>query len=254
MCAHSPGIVEGQGPVAGRPVAQTPPGALESLPGPAGRVLDSRVLPPSGYIATTLRQGQVLRIVDLLGTQVADLIAYALDNLTEAFWITNTIRLNKTIYVTKGHTLYSELSRPMLTIIEDTCGLHDMLAGSCNAQIDGLRWGVDGHRGCAENLADAMAPWGKQRHEIPNSLNVFMNCPVKENGAWEVGAPLSKAGDYVDFRADMDLLIGISNCPQDLNHCNGGSIKPLGVMIYEPDQPSSLPPHMAPWPRFGAET
>jgi uncharacterized protein YcgI (DUF1989 family) len=208
------------------------------------------VLPASGYMATTMKMSQVLRITDIMGMQVADLIAYALDNLEEAFWITNTIRLNKTVFVTTGHTLYSELSRPMLTITEDTCGMHDMLAGSCNAQIDGYRWHVDGHRGCAENLTDALAPWGKKRSEIPNSLNVFMNCPVREDGSWEVATPTSKPGDYVDFRADMDLLIAISNCPQDLNRCNGGALKPLGVTIYEPENPSDLKPYMAPWPRF----
>lgn len=189
------------------------------------------VLGPARSIARTLSRGQTLRITDLEGQQVADLIAFTLPDLSDRLWPSTTIRLNGTVYFTTGHTLYSEMSRPLLQIVEDTCGRHDMLAGSCNAEIDKVRYGVDDHRGCVENFVEAIAPWGLGRSDVPMSFNVFMNCPVEPDGSWSIAEPASRAGDYITFRAEDDVLVAISNCPQDLNPCNAGELKPLGIAI-----------------------
>jgi uncharacterized protein YcgI (DUF1989 family) len=189
------------------------------------------VLAPARCIARPLRRGQTLRITDLEGQQVADLIAFTLPDLADRLWPSTTIRLNGTVYFTAGHTLYSELSRPLLKIIEDTCGRHDMLAGSCNAEIDAVRYRVEDHRGCVENFVEAIAPWGLGRADVPMSFNVFMNCPVEPDGSWSIANPVSRAGDYITFRAEADILVAISNCPQDLNPCNAGELKPLGIAI-----------------------
>lgn len=189
------------------------------------------VLAPRRCVARTLRSGQTLRITDLEGQQVADLIAFTLPDLSDRLWPSTTIRLNGTIFLTTGHVLYSELSRPLLTITGDTCGRHDMLAGSCNAEIDRVRYGVENHRGCVENFVSAIAPWGLKRADVPMSFNVFMNCPVEADGTWSIAEPLSRPGDWIEFRAQADLLLAISNCPQDLNPCNAGECKPLGVSI-----------------------
>lgn len=197
-----------------------------------GRVLDETVIPPRGWFARELGRGDVLRVVDLEGRQVGDLIAFDRHDLADRFWISNTIRLNGTVFLSAGHVLYSELSKPMLTILADTCGRHDLLAGSCNAEIDKVRYGVDEHRGCVENFVAALAPYGLGRKDVPMSFNLFMNCPVQADGSWTIAAPLSKAGDYVDLRAEMDLLVVLSNCPQDLNPCNAGALKPLEVVVW----------------------
>jgi uncharacterized protein YcgI (DUF1989 family) len=199
------------------------------------------VLAPRGAIARTMAAGQTLRITDLEGQQVADLIAFALPELRDRLWPSTTIRLNGTIYLTNGHVLYSELSRPLLTITEDTCGRHDMLAGSCNAEIDLVRYGVSDHRGCVENFVDVIGPWGLRREDVPMSFNVFMNCPVQADGSWSIAEPASRAGDTIVLRAETDILVAISNCPQDLNPCNAGGCKPLGVSIGgEPTQREEL--------------
>jgi uncharacterized protein len=199
-----------------------------------GRVLFETTLPPRGYIAREIACGEVLRVVDLEGRQVGDLIAFNRADMGEKFWISNTVRLNGTVFVTTGHVLYSELSRPMFTIVADTCGRHDLLAGSCNAEIDKVRYGVDAHFGCVENFLAALSPYGIARRDIPMSLNLFMNCPVEAGGAWTIATPVSKAGDYIDLRAEMDCVLALSNCPQDLNPCNGGRLKPLRLVIYRP--------------------
>ncbi|MGH7777086.1 MAG: DUF1989 domain-containing protein [Candidatus Dormibacterales bacterium] len=199
-----------------------------------GTVLESFQLPPRGWMGREMAAGCVLRVTDVEGGQVGDLVAFAREDLSEKLWISNTVRLNGTVFVTAGHVLYSELSRPMLTIVEDTCGRHDLLAGSCNAEIDKVRYGVDGHEGCVENFLRALAPWNLARRDVPMSINLFMNCPVQPDGAFRIEAPRSRAGDHVDLRAEMDLLVALSNCPQDLNPCNAGEPKPLGVTIFAP--------------------
>lgn len=199
-----------------------------------GQIVEKIVLPPKGKLAHEVKKGEVVRIIDVDGQQVGDLIAFNRHNLDEKFWLSNTIRLNKTVYVTTGHVLYSELSQPMFTIVEDTCGRHDLLAGSCNAEIDRVRYSVDDHFGCVENFVAALAPYGLTRKDVPMSLNLFMNCPVHPDGRWEIVDPVSKPGDFIDLRAEMDCLIALSNCPQDLNPCNAGKLTPLEVVIYQP--------------------
>ncbi len=204
-----------------------------------GRIVDETVVPPRGKLASDVKKGQVVRIIDLEGRQVGDIVAFNSSNLAEKFWISNTIRLNHTVYLTTGHVLYSELSNPMFTVVADTCGRHDLLAGSCNAEIDKVRYGVDNHRGCVENFVAAVEPYGLKREDVPMSFNLFMNCPVKDDGSWTIAEPVSKPGDYVDLRAEMDCLFVLSNCPQDLNPCNAGDLKPLKVVVYESTQPKA---------------
>lgn len=204
----------------------------DAAPGP-GRVIFETTLPPRGKIGREIERGQIMRVVDLEGRQVGDLVAFNRANLAEKFWISNTVRLNGTVFVTTGHVLYSELSNPMFTITADTCGRHDLLAGSCNAEIDKVRYGVDAHYGCVENFIAALAPYGVERKDVPMSLNLFMNCPVDASGAWTIATPISKPGDYVDLRAEMDCVVALSNCPQDLNPCNDGQLKPLQFTVYE---------------------
>jgi urea carboxylase-associated protein 1 len=189
------------------------------------------VLAPRACVARRLDAGQSLRITDLEGQQVADVIAFTWPDLKDRLWPSTSIRLNGTVYFTTGHVLYSELSRPLLTITHDTCGRHDMLAGSCNAHIDKVRYGVDDHRGCVENFMEAIAPYGLERADVPMSFNVFMNCPVEPDGSWSIAEPVSRPGDVIEMRAETDLLVAISNCPQDLNPCNAGEPKPLGISI-----------------------
>jgi len=187
----------------------------------------SVIIPPGGYIGCELAKGQVLRVTDVEGKQVGDLVAFSRDDPREKFWVSNTARLNGTIYLTAGHTLYSERSRPMLKITASTGNPHDMLAGSCNAEIDKVRYGVDNHRGCVENLVKALEPWLIPREDVPMSFNIFMNAPVQLDGTYSYVEPESVAGSYIEFVVQMDLIVAMSNCPEDLNPVNAGKLKPL---------------------------
>ena len=118
-----------------------------------------------------------------------------------------------------------------MTLIEDTCGVHDMLAGSCNEGANFKRYGIRNTPNCRSNLEAALRPYGIPLKEIPYSLNVFMNVELKPGGSIRTVEPTSKAGDYVDLRAEMDLIVAISNCPSDQGPCNGYHLTSLQIIV-----------------------
>jgi urea carboxylase-associated protein 1 len=191
-----------------------------------------QTITPAGHFAAELRAGEVLRIVDLEGQQVADLICFPLADLEERLSIVNTISLNRWVYPRVGTVLWSDRARAMMTIIADTCGVHDFLAGACSRFTNERRYGVKDTRNCRDNLAEAIKPWGIAAKDVPFNMNVFMNCPIGPDGNWSIQAPRSKAGDSIDFRAEMDVLVAFSNCPQVHNACNAFRLKPLQAVIY----------------------
>jgi len=188
------------------------------------------IIPPRSGKAFPLAQGQILTVTDLEGVQVADLLAYNADDVREVVSSGRTLDYAETIRLTTGHVLYSNRSRPMLTIVEDTVGLHDFLLTPCSeATFRHFYPDQPVHRGCFGNLAEALAPYGIEPDAIPVAFNVFMNVPVQEDGKLRVDPPLSKAGDFIRLRAEMPLVIGLTAC--SAYSSNGGSFKPIAFSI-----------------------
>jgi len=199
-----------------------------------GRVVQTSVLEPGGGEAWEVKKGQVLRVTDVEGQQVGDLVCFNLHRLEEKISPQNTISLNKTIRPTTGHGLWSDEANLMMTFVADTCGVHDLLAGACSRYTNKRRYDKDATPNCRDNLAAAARPWGLGWKDIPYNLNVFMNVPIGPDNSFRIDVPKSKAGDYIDLRAEMDVLVVLSNCPQVHNPCNNYRLKPLKVVIYEP--------------------
>ncbi len=199
-----------------------------------GEIIEDRIIEPSGHCAREVREGEVFRIVDIEGQQVMDFLAFNLNDLDERLSPENTLNLNKQIYPKVGYTLFSDKAGKLMTIVADTCGIHDMLAGACSRYTNEYRYDVPGTANCRDNFVAALEPWGLAWKDIPYNMNVFMNCPIQADGTFSIEVPKSKAGDYIDFRADMDVLVAGSNCPQVLNPCNSGNLKPLRVVHYRP--------------------
>jgi uncharacterized protein len=197
------------------------------------RILRDETIAPAGHFAAEIRKGQVLRIVDIEGQQVADLVTINAHNLAVRLSVMNTINLNKQVFPRVGYVLYSDEASAMMTIIADTCGVHDMLAGACSRYTNERRYGVKDTKNCRDNLAAALEPWGIGWKDVPFNMNVFMNCPIGSDGNWSIQVPKSKAGDYIDFRAEMDVIAAFSNCPQIHNACNAFRLKPLRAVIYD---------------------
>ena len=199
----------------------------------SGRIVFEMTIPPKGETSFVLKQGQVFRTIDVHGKQVADVMLYRLQDPDERYWVANTIKLNETAYLTTGHRLYSDRANPMATIVADSCGRHDTLCGSCSAEIDFVRYQVKWHPNCTDNFVRSLSRFNLKRHDMVMSFNLFMNAPVQPDGSFAIVEPLSKPGDYIDIRADMDLIVCFSNCPQDLNPCNGFNPTALHIVAFE---------------------
>ena len=192
---------------------------------------EERIIPAKGKLAKIIKKGEILRVIDVEGKQVMSLVCFSYERPTEKFWPANTAKLNKTPWLTTGHILYSDYANKMFTIIDDTVGVHDLICGACCAESDYVRYGVKDHFGCTENFTEALKPYNISRGDIPMSFNIFMNAPVEEGGSIRIREPMSKQNDRIDLRAEMDLIVALSSCPQDLNPCNGEKPTPLKIAI-----------------------
>jgi hypothetical protein len=185
----------------------------------------AEIAPRTG-VAFALSRGQTLRVIDPMGVQVSDLVAYNSADVREAISNGRTFDYEETIALTAGHRLWSNRSRPMLSIVEDLAGRHDFLLTPCSeATFRHFYPDQPVHRGCFGNLAEALAPYGVEPDMIPCAFNLFMNVSVAPDGRLEVLPPVSRAGDYVRLRAEMDLIVGLTACSAYAS--NGGSFKPI---------------------------
>ena len=207
---------------------------VKSQRAPQGTILLDQIIPPKEYLGLELQRGQVLRITDVEGKQVPDMVCFNRHDPTEKLSCNNSRLIQRRWLLTTGNVLYSDEGNEMLTIADDTVGIHHASAGCCNEGANYRRYGVKGTRNCRENLAHASAPLGITQKEIPGAFCPFMKVLHYPDGRYEIEEPDSRAGDYVEFRAEMDLFVAISNCPQERNPCNGFNPTPLQVTIYTP--------------------
>lgn len=191
-----------------------------------------RIQPRSGA-AFILRKGQTLTVIDPLGRQVADLLAFLQSDVKEVLSNGRTFDYEETVRLTRGNRLWSNWSRPLLSIEHDTIGCHDFLLTPCSRHTFAHFYpDKPVHHGCHGNLAQALAPWGIQADALPVAFNCFMNVPILPNGRIEVKPPLSRAGDFIRFCALEDLVIGLTACAAYAS--NGGAFKPIDYRIADP--------------------
>jgi uncharacterized protein len=188
-------------------------------------------IPAGGRWSARLETGQRLRIVDLHGQQAVDFLCFAAELPLDRYNAANTLKLAKTIYLGKGVVLYCERARPLMRIVEDTCGRHDTLAGCCSAEINELRYGVKNTPSCRANFTAELQSWGMSASDIVANANFFMNVPVEADGSVTIAPCISRAGDYVELVAEMPVIAALSNCPQRHNPCSGFNPTPIEVIV-----------------------
>lgn len=187
-------------------------------------------IPPRSGTAFRVNRGQTLTVIDPDGVQVADLLAFAADDVREVISNGRTFDYEETLHLTTGNRLWSNRSRVLLTIAEDSVGCHDFLLTPCSiATFRHFYPDQPEHRGCFGNLAEALAPHGVTEDMIPTAFNCFMNVPVGGDGRIGVDPPKSRAGDRIAFRAEEDLIIGLTACSAYAS--NGGSFKPIDYRV-----------------------
>lgn len=170
--------------------------------------------------AATVHPGQTLRIVNVEGKQVADFIAFNADDLTEFSSPMHTLVSIGSLFPKLGDALRTNRRRPFAEIVRDDTGRHDMLIAACDPWRYEYDFGVTGHRSCADNYLEALAPWRIERHQLPHVFNFFQNMSYPD-GRVTFGESLAKPGDTLELRAAMSLIAAVSACPMDLNPISG---------------------------------
>ncbi len=190
---------------------------------PRGTIRLDQVVPPRCPWSARLEPGEILRLVDLEGAQAVDFLCYNADDPRERYHAPNTIKVPRNIYVGLGTVLRSNLARPMMTVVADSCGRHDTIFGCCSFEIDIVRYGKHNAESCQRNFERELGRHGiGPEHVVPN-VNFFMLVPVSADGAAEISPSQSRPGDYVELRAEMPVLAVLSNCPQALNPATGAN-------------------------------
>ena len=209
----------------------------DAVPGRVVRVVE---IPARHGAALEVARGLVLRVIDVEGQQVGDFVCFNRDDLCERYSPQNTVLFNRTIYPKTGAMLVSDRGRPMMRLIRDTVGVHDLICGSCSEEYYRNRLDYTGpHRSCRSNLAESLTPWGIGLEDVPFSFNFFMQWPVQPDGAVRPMAAPSQAGDYVDLLAEMDVLTANSACPSDITPTNAHRPTAMRFVLYEPDSGST---------------
>ena len=186
-----------------------------------------------------LKAGQVLRMVDVEGNQAVDTIFYATKDIEERYSATDTIQRQGSLYLSTGTKLMSTEGRAMLTILADTCGRHDTLGGACAAESNQVRYDINKRwmHNCRDTylyqLATNPLAGDRDKRDLCHNVNFFMNVPVTPEGDLTFEDGVSGPGRYVEMRAEIDVTVLISNCPQLNNPCNAYNPTPARLVVWD---------------------
>jgi urea carboxylase-associated protein 1 len=198
------------------------------------------VVEAGDYFTRVIEKGQRIRIVDLEGNQAVDTLFYNAHDTADRYSAQDTIREQGNIYLTTGTKLLSTGGNVLLTIVDDTCGRHDTLGGACAQESNQVRYAIEKKpmHACRQSFLRGALAWAEsagiefRKQDIAANINFFMNVPVTPEGGLTFEDGVSEAGKYVELRAEMDVLMLISNCPQLNNPCNAYNPTPVEVVVW----------------------
>ena len=187
-------------------------------------------LPPQTGVAFVLPKGHTLTVTDIEGAQVSDLVLFSAADPREKLSSGKTLDFEETLLITAGHHLWSNRSRRLARVDEDTNGRNDFLLAPCSPETFAIMYGHEGyHPSCFENLHTSLAHFGIAPDDVPTAFNVFMNVRFAPNGKLSVLPPTSRAGDRLTIAALDELIVGMTACSAE--DSNGGSFKPIGFEV-----------------------
>jgi len=199
-------------------------------------VVDQVVLSGEGWLRQ-IAAGQHLRILDLEGNQAVDTLFFAVADPGERYDACRTMRAQHQLYLGQGSQLCSSEGRTMLTITADTCGRHDTVGGACSCESNQVRYSLEKRfmHSCRETflLELGRSNSGLGKRDLTHNINFFMNVPVSPTGELHFADGISAPGRYVEMRAEMDVWVLISNCPQLNNPCNGWNPTPVRLLVWD---------------------
>ncbi len=196
------------------------------------------IVPAGDYYMKVVKKGQTVRILDLEGNQAADTLFYNANDPGERYSAIDTIREQGNVYLTAGTKILSDQGNTMLEIVADTCGRHDTLGGACATESNTVRYAIEKKcmHACRDSWLLAVAEndqYGMSKRDITHNINFFMNVPITAEGGLTFEDGISGAGKYVELKAEMDVIVLISNCPQLNNPCNAYNPTPVEVLVWD---------------------
>ena len=193
-------------------------------------------VPARAPFSTVLKAGQELAIMDLGGNQAVDFLCYDAHDTSKRYSAAATIAAQRNIFLTTGSILRTQEGAPLLTVVADTCGRHDTIGGACSKESNSLRYGQHTRyqHACVENFLIEGAKWGLGKRDLVSNVNWYMNVPVEEDGTLGIVDGISAPGLEVRLRAETDVLVLGSNCPQINNPCNGFDPTPVRMVVTAP--------------------
>ena len=205
----------------------------ETLARLPGTVVHDETVPARAPWMHSVKAGQTLRIVDLEGNQAVDFLIYAAADDSERYSAQDTIAAQHNIFLRTGSVLLSNEGRPMMTITGTSVEYHDTIGGACSCESNTLRYGhhTKAQHSCVDNFLDANVRAGRNKRDMVSNINFFMNVPVEADGTLGIVDGISAPGLTVDLRAEMDVTVVVSNCPQINNPCNGFNPTPVRMVV-----------------------
>ena len=190
--------------------------------------MNNYLIPACSGKRIDVKQGQTITVVDVEGGQVVDFFAEVAGNPAEFLSPGVTIDCNESLRLRVGDTIYTNLYRPMMKVVSDDVGEHDLLHPCCRPEMYNFFYhNGDGHPNCLDNINGALG----EKHPIISPINLFMYTKINSDGTISVEAPLSKAGDKIVLEALMDITLGIAACSVSESKCNSGKCSPIQVII-----------------------
>ena len=199
-------------------------------------VLLDQVVPRRSPWSAVVPAGHELTIIDLEGNQAVDCLLYDAHDTTIRYSAAATISAARNVYLVTGSVLRAGDGEPLMTLVRDDVGRHDTIGGACSKESNSLRYGhhtVHEHA-CVENFLAEGARWGLDKRDLVSNINWYMNVPVEQDGALGIVDGLSSPGLTLTLRAERDVLVLVSNCPQINNPCNGFDPTPVRMIITAP--------------------
>lgn len=203
------------------------------LSGLSGSIVHDEVVPARAPWAHHVKQGETLRIVDLEGNQAVDFLIYSAADDSERYSAQDTVAAQGNLFLREGTRLLSNEGRSLMTITGSAVEYHDTIGGACSCESNTLRYGhhTKSQHACVENFLEANLWEGRGKRDIVSNINFFMNVPVEADGALGIVDGISAPGLTVDLRADMDVIVVVSNCPQINNPCNAFNPTPVRMIV-----------------------
>lgn len=191
-----------------------------------------RVVPAGGGLALALAAGQEARIINTHGTQVVDCWAFARSDIGEFLSMEHCREVRQKILFDAGDQLVTNRYRPILTLVADSSpGEHDTLVAACSRAMFAMNGRGDDHPNCTDNLHAALAGMKLSSAVTPSPWNLFMSAPVRNGRVIEFRRPRCRPGDHVELRAELDCILVLSACPDDVYPTNGGDGRPVDAHV-----------------------